>query len=204
MRQLADQISFLELSSREFDAGREAEAKRLAIAIRILVHRTPTSTPLLGQLGTLETMLFLNTAGEVNPRNVSSTWGLYGIESGPEGTRWVAFLDPTASPREFLAFAEWWKRPVTRLPGYGLQYSRSEYVLSVANTEGGAHVDEHFDLFYHALTRGNALGITVESESEMGPPTGDPVLIGVRQIAFELLASLDALEGFNGRLPDSG
>ncbi len=44
---LKDQISFLEISANAFDAGREEEYKRLALAIRILVHTGPSSHSLL-------------------------------------------------------------------------------------------------------------------------------------------------------------
>jgi len=47
---LKDIIQALELSAYAFDNGSEGEAKRLAAAIRVLVHDTESSKSLLGQL----------------------------------------------------------------------------------------------------------------------------------------------------------
>ncbi|MFC1908223.1 hypothetical protein ACFLWT_02340, partial [Chloroflexota bacterium] len=47
---LKDQIAFMKISANSYDNGFEDEAKRLAVAIRILVHDTPQSTSLLTQL----------------------------------------------------------------------------------------------------------------------------------------------------------
>jgi len=57
---LRDTIQALELSSRAFDEGFEGEAKRLAAAIRVLVHDTDSSKSLLGQLGQ-KTISFYDT-----------------------------------------------------------------------------------------------------------------------------------------------
>jgi len=45
--QLKDQIHFLIESSNAYDSGSASEAKRLAVAIRILVHDTDISRSLL-------------------------------------------------------------------------------------------------------------------------------------------------------------
>jgi hypothetical protein len=48
---LREQYGFLAVSCELFDQGNEAEAKRIAVAIRTLVHDTPASHSLLEQLG---------------------------------------------------------------------------------------------------------------------------------------------------------
>jgi hypothetical protein len=58
---LAEQVSFLRVSAQAFDAGLEAEAKRLATSIRVLVHDTGISKSLIGQLGLKESMRFEDT-----------------------------------------------------------------------------------------------------------------------------------------------
>lgn len=50
---LAEQLGFLERSADAFDNGYEDEAKRMATAIRVLVHDTNQSISLLKQLGRL-------------------------------------------------------------------------------------------------------------------------------------------------------
>ncbi len=51
MAQLEEQVAFLRHSAALFDAGADAEAKRIAVVIRVLVHDTPRSHSLLAQLG---------------------------------------------------------------------------------------------------------------------------------------------------------
>src|SRR5208282_5140661 len=60
-RHLSEQVGFLESSCAGFDRGNEAEAKRIAASLRILLHDTDSSKSLLGQLGMLGGM-FLDTA----------------------------------------------------------------------------------------------------------------------------------------------
>jgi hypothetical protein len=50
---LKEQIDFMIASAIQFDNGFEGEAKRLAIAIRILVHDTSRCSALLTQLNKL-------------------------------------------------------------------------------------------------------------------------------------------------------
>jgi hypothetical protein len=47
---LAESIDFLNLSASSFDNGYEAEAKRLAVTLRVLLHDTAQSHSLLGLL----------------------------------------------------------------------------------------------------------------------------------------------------------
>ena len=51
---LWDQIKFLVASSKSYDQGFEGEAKRLAVAIRVLMHDTTQSNALLTQLGKIK------------------------------------------------------------------------------------------------------------------------------------------------------
>ena len=67
---LTDILQALELSSRAFDEGYEGEAKRLAAAIRVLVHDTPNSKSLLGQLGSKGVQLY-DTSISRHPRSLS-------------------------------------------------------------------------------------------------------------------------------------
>ena len=45
---LHEQLAFLESSAAAFDAGMDGEAKRLAVALRVLLHDTKNSHSLLG------------------------------------------------------------------------------------------------------------------------------------------------------------
>lgn len=48
---MAEQLENLDASCDGFDAGRRAEAKRLAVSVRVICHQTPNSTSLLRHLG---------------------------------------------------------------------------------------------------------------------------------------------------------
>jgi hypothetical protein len=58
---LGEKASFLRASAQAFDAGFEAEAKRLATSIRILVHDTRNSRSLIDQLGLKDGIRFEDT-----------------------------------------------------------------------------------------------------------------------------------------------
>lgn len=99
LRQMAEQERFLRSSIKAFDDGDNAEAKRLAVSIRVLVHDSRTSHSLLHQLGVLERLSWLDTAGEVSTFDVSPTLGLVVVQSritslGLDEYRYVAPSSP--------------------------------------------------------------------------------------------------------------
>jgi hypothetical protein len=91
------------------------------------------------------------------------------------------------APYPYRPFQEWWLGPVDRLPD-GRAVSRSEYVLGLAEREGGAHVDPDHDEIYHALGTGNIYGWHTLDRDQ--PPSEDQPAACVRQITYELLATL--------------
>lgn len=58
---LAEQVDFLRASAEGFDAGRQDEAKRLGLTIRVLLHDAGGSKSLLEQLGLKSELSFLDT-----------------------------------------------------------------------------------------------------------------------------------------------
>lgn len=71
-RHLKEQLEFLRASSAAFDSGMEAEAKRLAVQIRLLAYdarggRKNRSVSLLTQLGVRENLPWLDTAIAPDP-----------------------------------------------------------------------------------------------------------------------------------------
>lgn len=140
---LREQIGFLITSCRLYDHGRHAEAKRLALALRILFHQTRYSKSLLGQLGLLQ-MLWVDTAGPYDPENLVSYVGLISIRFDEPSGR-IPWLVPKGTPSGKLKkrqFNKWWSRPViVAITGEEkVSFSRRGLVLNVAETDGGAHV----------------------------------------------------------------
>jgi len=215
-RQYREQLGFLEASARAYDAGDEAEAKRLALAIRILVHDTRHSTSLLTHLGIRERLPYRDTASADPPPGVivAMDAGLCVIRmtTGTPGT--IVFHPPLDRDDELrthppTCFADWWTRPVLR-DALGHEFSRSDLVRSVADQDGGAHIDATLNPAYAALSGGeslaygqastddpNTVSLSVTMEGLSPAPNPDAAAISnslalasIRQIAYELVASL--------------
>jgi len=92
-------------------------------------------------------------------------------------------------PKKYVIFSEWWEKVVI-VDSNKNKFTRRELVLTLANKEGGAHVDPLIDEAYAELTRHNSVGwIVSDGKSEM--PINDVELFSVRQIAHEVLKSLE-------------
>ena len=189
---LKDQIHFLLKSAQSFDEGFVSEAKRMAVAIRILLHDTNKSSSLLSQLGS-RNMQFYDTAADYDPANLVSTPGLIMMKISPTGGEYVAPLDggaPTRYKRGKVEFDQWWNRIVIA-DKKGNLFSRRDLILAVTNKDGGAHVDPRLDVAYAELSRFNSLAwknIAPDGTSKSLSP--NPELPSIRQITHEVLKSL--------------
>ena len=195
-RHLANQVAFLRASATSYDSGFEAEAQRLAIVLRVLLYDTSRQVSLLSHLGLKDRLGFENTADPIVPGNLLPTLGLVlmRITVVPKSGhgRYVAPLADVPPQRKGrrLPFSVWWTRAVTRLVD-GRTLTREDYVCTVANTEGGAHVDPALDPMYSALAHENAFGFVYQDDSgEAKPFEGDAALASVRQIAHEVDVTL--------------
>lgn len=222
--QFDQQIGFIETSARAYDEGNEPEAKRLAVNLRVLLHDTKNSTSLLKHLGVKYLLPFRNTAGDPPPAGALMVFGggLCSIEAtlgeGGGKSRFVPVLDtdPARSSRPLQCFEDWWRGPILN-DQEGNSFSRYDFVHSVANKDGGAHVDAKLGAAYQALTRGNSMRLTQEKgvtedgwETVMGGVVGGPpdedaepilnsiALASVRQIAFELLENVREISWTDG------
>lgn len=186
--QLNDQLQFLEASAARFDEGHDNEAKRLAATIRLLVHDTPKSHSLLGQLE-LKGGPFWDTAFKAIDENRAGHGGLVFIAMGGAKTRYVAMLDAIPPPYvRQVPFDRWWSAPVF-VDAAGRRLTRSDLVLAVANQDGGAHVDPGLEETYAALSRNNSLNY-VANDGQGERAMDGPERAALRQIAHELLKTL--------------
>ena len=194
---LRDQINFMIASAISFDNGFESEAKRLAIAIRILVHDTSRSTALLTQLKKMN-ILFYDSASPFDPGNLLTSNCLTMIRaSKKEGEAlvgdYVAPLDdlsPARNKDKKVGFGRWWNRTTMYKDKEGNRFTRRDLVLTVADKEGGAHIDPKLDEAYAKLSRFNSLGWKVYVQGEAKDFRNSPVLPSIRQIAHEVLKTL--------------
>ncbi|MFI9580482.1 hypothetical protein ACIHCQ_01210 [Streptomyces sp. NPDC052236] len=190
-------IGFLKASAASFDAGFEAEAKRLAVTIRVLLHNTTNSHSLLDQIGVKEQMAYVDTALRINPLNllpVGPGLVLMRMTQGV-GADYFAPLDvvPLSPSRIHLPapFSSWWTEEHTR-DADGALWSRKKFVLVMANKEGGAHVDPNLNSAYENLAKQNGLGYISNVTGDFLPLDGNVAAISVRQITHELVKTLEA------------
>ncbi|MGH8527833.1 MAG: hypothetical protein ACREXY_27520 [Gammaproteobacteria bacterium] len=189
---LEESEQFLERSAEAFDEGFEAEAKRLSVVLRVLLHDTNQSHSLLQQLRLKDRLTYLDSADPINPNNLMATPGLVLMRMTAEVNRAAGqYVAPLGMERpsgvRLVPFAGWWHNDVMKVDG---TWSRKQLVLTLANKEGGAHVDSSLDARYEDLAKHNGLGWMVNGPGEAAPFAGNVVAIGVRQIAYELLETL--------------
>lgn len=187
---LAEQIAFLKASADSFDNGFLGEAKRMAVSLRVLLHQTPKSHSLLGQLG-IRQQPFVDSSYDYDPENLVATHGLISLQFSENEIRYSAPLDGRTPMNQRLIFSKWWEKIVLAEPK-GRSITRRQLVLSACNQDGGAHVDPELDQTYHDLKQNNLLGWMVNDK------LGEHALKGaeaysLRQIAHEVLKTLDPL-----------
>jgi hypothetical protein len=191
LENVTESMQFLISSANSFDKGYEAEAKRLAVTLRVLLHDTVQSHSLLGLLGVKERMKFTNTAAQIEPDNVLPTLGLVTMMPVRGTPRYVAPLGNLAPPavRPPADFSVWWNNDVTK-DKYRNLWSRKSFVLTLANKEGGAHVDPSLTDKYEVLVRRNGLAWQTNSPEGLQSLQGSPAAAAVRQVTYEVLETL--------------
>jgi hypothetical protein len=184
-RCLTEHLQFMKQSAESYDAGFDAEAKRLAVSIRVLLHDTEQSHSLLSQLNKKD-LKFYDTAFDYDPNNILTHSGLTAISAVSGQFRYIPLLDnlhQKTIPR--VDFDSWWNK-VVFVDNKRQQLSRKQIVLTAADQDGGAHVDPKIDEKYANLARNNSLAW----ESSNRQPMGGPERAAIRQIAHEVLKSL--------------
>ncbi len=185
-RHLEEHIGFLKSSVELYDKGTTAEAKRLAVSIRVLVHDTQASKSLLGLLG-IKGRQFVDTASE-RPRSVTTSYaGLVGMLLTAGASEYVPHLDSVAP--KLVSFEKWWARPVI-IDFKQREITRKRLILAVANQDGGAHVDPELDDIYADLSQSNSMS-RMYSSGASWQPLVDVEHASVRQVAHEMLRTLD-------------
>jgi len=187
---LKEQLEFLKASADSFDAGFEGEIKRLAVSVRVMVHDTPNSTSLL-TLTRRKTCLFLDSSTPYDDQNQIGHSSLVQIHFSVSGSKPKAHLDSHVFNRN-VNFEDWWNG-IVLVDMNKVEYSRKDIVLSLANKEGGAHVDSKLDAQYVDLRKNNALGWVESFSDGRVVPGADHVPATMRQIAHELIKTFDPL-----------
>ena len=189
---LDEQLDFLRSSMASYDEGKEHEAKRLALSIRVLVHSTRNSTSLLTHLGARDTLPWIDRGPPVpRPEDIVLSFGVCVLrfrfdlnESRYERALLACPPDRLHPP---VSFEDWWRRPVLHDQS-GREFSRSDIVLAMADQDGGAHIDREIADWYRELTRENSVGFTQDGNR---PIANSLVHESIRQIAEELFLTVE-------------
>jgi len=193
LEQLAEQTGFLGSSCKLFDQGNHAEAKRLSMQLRILLHTgRPPGVALLDQLGgAFNWKRFWSAMIPDSPRGLLGYSGLIIMKLGEGDVKYLPSLDDLAEQfLQFQSFLQWWQRGIVFKDKLGQTFSRKDLVLALANTDGGGHVDRDLEEAYFKLSRENSLGRMFFAGGREW--FENPVPSSIRQIAHELLRTLEA------------
>ncbi|MFB8828438.1 hypothetical protein ACE0DR_01635 [Azotobacter sp. CWF10] len=185
---LDEQIDFLKASASAFDHGFAGEIKRLALAVRVLVHDAAKSTSLL-QLTQKKGTKFLDTSFPFDEANKLSHSSLVQLRMDGRRIYPEPFLDGGPFNR-MIEFENWWNG-IVFVDKNRHEFSRKDIVLTLANKEGGAHVDPELDARYADLRKNNSLGWIDVANDGNETPGEDQVPAAMRQIAHETIKTLD-------------
>jgi len=192
---LKEQIEFLQRSAKSFDVGYVSEGKRMALVIRVLLHNTSHSHSLLHLLGK-DKIKFYNTASNTDNGTAMSTHRLIGlklsINKGKSETSYYAPLDnrnPNIDVNRKIDFLQWWNGIVI-IDKLSNKFSRKDIILSICNTDGGAHIDPKLNAVYAALSRFNSLGWKASDSKGKDRDLFNAELMTTRQICHEVLKTL--------------
>lgn len=188
-----EQLRFLERSCQAYDQGAEDEAIRLATSLRIIFHNTTKSTSLVRHLKFGAKKMLSSSRGHENWQDYLS------VQINLTSAQPVRMLPLLGNQFRELTIDQWWRQePV--FVHLDEKHPRRKIILSVANKDGGAHVDEQLEEYYEYLCAGEyAFGISGDNLKFDGkPPFEQGVthfaknahLALIRQFAHEALVSV--------------
>jgi hypothetical protein len=206
LEHLRHQLDFIDASCARYDEGVRAEAKRLAMAVRVLAYDTTVSTGLLTRMGVAALLPWADGTIPGGPRvirlarevGIAPVGSLLTVIPSASAEAWApAFRQVALGPLR-VGFSYWWQVPRI-FDNHGTEASRRDVVLWLAHHDGGAHVDELPEA-YRAIARGSSVG---DFFSRLGRSSTDdsPVPAAMRQIAEEVRFTVRGALG--GVLADS-
>jgi hypothetical protein len=194
---LADQRAALQASCKSYDEGNQWEAARLANAVCTVVQDDGKHyTSLLKQLGIKSSLRFISSCLPMVKRG-GRQQGLVSIRisgdtrTGEANAVYVPMLG--SSPfKKRLQFPRWWDEVV--LCDHKGDLTRKRLVFALRNQEGGSHFDPVLrNPHYARLARESESTPKLIMENKSAPALGVE-LASMRQIAWELLETLECVE----------
>lgn len=132
--QLQNQVYFINASCDAYDQGREIEAIRIAVALRILFHDTRNQTSLLTQLGA-KAVRILSTVPLMHPGAVFFS-GMGRMKLSKTTTTIEPALGD-APTKLLMSREDWWQQVVVVVVVGSVKASRKDIALGAADKDGG-------------------------------------------------------------------
>jgi hypothetical protein len=140
---IGEQRGFLQRSVEAFNDGHGEEALRIATTIRVLVHETGHSRPLLKSVRPDYLEFPILDFPVSDPPGGDKVLVRYGIGVKISGKDGVQPITDT-SRMELTSIGKWWEKSClvfTDPDGERIEFRRRDLLLTLANKEGGAHLD---------------------------------------------------------------
>jgi hypothetical protein len=157
---LREQCDFLKSSVASFQQGQSGEALRIATTVRVLVHETGSSKPLLKQLNPNYLQITIKDSpppGPVNPGGMVLFYIGVGVQMDGGGR--VTPLTGGKPNEQLVPLGSWWNQTILIFSESNerIVFTRKSLLLTLANKEGGAHVDTSLPAAYEKFVVGSPL-----------------------------------------------
>lgn len=167
---LKEQYGFLRRSIDSAMDGHDEEALRIATAIRVLVHETASSKPLLKNLNPNYLQLtILDIPAPARAKERPTTLIFYmgiGFEmNASTGLRPIIDLANGPPGQQLVLLGLWWDQIILVFNDVGrtVTFTRKQLLITLANKEGGAHVDMQLPRDYEKFVLASPVTLTVNS-----------------------------------------
>lgn len=208
LNQLHEQVSLLIDACHNYDLGKFYQAKAMSSVIRTIVKDPENPRPnnktisLLTRLNKKDVMKFYNTGFEVKDPIISiNLVGIVSVPSKPPAK--VGQTDNIYLPLlntsqqidiKWLSFNDWWKSKIIvyKSEDLNIEFSRKSMVLTMAENDGGSHIDsiEDIDINYLDLATATKSLLMHVDKNGLEFPIINIHFALVRQISHELIISL--------------
>lgn len=147
LNMLKEQYSFLKRSIDAVMEGHEEEALRIATTVRVLVHETASSTPLLKQIDPNYRQLTILDIPPPKPTRPGGQVLFYvgvGVSvNSATGLHPIIDLKNPPPGQQLVSLDNWWSQIILMFmdAGQRVVFTRKQFILTLANKEGRSHVD---------------------------------------------------------------
>ena len=163
---LSEQHSRLKEAVDAYFSGKDAQALNIAITLRVLVHETSKSRSLLSRLNQHYWELPIHHRPVLNPNAVFAV--PVTLQVGGDGDRRVMRTSLDLPSYRLVPLRQWWNDAYQ--PIGTLRLSKKDIILTVADKDGGAHIDAKVP----------------DSHATLSEP---PFLFGIRKAGKDLFAT---------------